>query len=853
MLSRIGSLVSAVVKKKQIREGRGVGVDSKMKNISMKSLGKVIKMLSPRSTPRDDGDNSLPVPPGVAKSGKASPPPSPKRGKAKSAEINLSASAKEGKRMVIHNDPEEFSSDSTPLNAVPKSPETRTRLEESLRDHFLFTDMMAEDLTRVIDLMEQHEIEEGQDIIVQGDLGANQFFVIESGTADVLINGNKVGDYGPGGSFGELALMYNCERAATVRTTSKVVAWAMGLRTFRQLLASSASRTILQRCGFLRRIKLLEALTNEQVTTLAGALSSVTFEKDQYIIRQGATEDNTFYIIESGTVKCSQTNPNDPSGPHIPLMTLQAGGYFGEMALLLDEPRAANCIASGGPVSLLALEHSKFFELLGPLQEILQNNMRLRILHSVPLLSGLTAEELSGVAKALFVQSYTDGTYIIKQGEQGNQFYIINEGEVRCTVTDASGEKHLQNLTRSDYFGEYALLRNEPRSANVIASGNVDCLVLRREDFNSLLGPLEEILEREVQKRTALSNGAIGAAKPGRAIPFEDLTVLRTLGAGTFGRVKLVHLAKTGETFALKCMQKTQICATHQQRNVMTEKGVLYECSKFPFILNLVCTYNTPDQLMMLTELVQGGELWSYVYLREPQASIPKTAMGGFYPDTARFFVGSVVLCLQFLHQLSIAYRDLKPENLLIGNDGYLKMIDFGFAKKIPFARGNVMQPKSFTLCGTPDYLAPELVLSRGHDKSVDLWALGVFAYEMLVGKTPFADPKQSEIFRKAVRSDKFLVFPASFDPVAEDLIRRLLTPNPSFRLGNLSNGMKDVTSHAWFTSKQFSLDKLIKKELAPPVRPVLDNALDSRHFMQIEEDDTVPVYTGPQAVFEGF
>ena len=198
----------------------------------------------------------------------------------------------------------------------------------------------------------------------------------------------------------------------------------------------------------------------------------------------------------------------------------------------------------------------------------------------------------------------------------------------------------------------------------------------------------------------------------------------------------------------------------------------------------------------------------------------------------ASFFCGCVVLPLQYLHQMSVAYRDLKPENLLLGQDGYLKVwcgitgrfssryiygvlfscfslaymyniythirsiyiyfavlrvrpimnlvahvtyvcvlarfgrfvsfqvIDFGFAKRIPFKKDNVLQNKSFTLCGTPDYLAPELVLSRGHDKAVDYWALGCFLYELLCGKTPFTDPRQAEIFKKAIRSERFLTFP---------------------------------------------------------------------------------------------
>ncbi|CAM9760040.1 unnamed protein product, partial [Choristocarpus tenellus] len=147
-------------------------------------------------------------------------------------------------------------------------------------------------------------------------------------------------------------------------------------------------------------------------------------------------------------------------------------------------------------------------------------------------------------------------------------------------------------------------------------------------------------------------------------------------------------------------------------------------------------------------------------YIYEKFNAIPRSSMGGFAPAAAQFFCGCVVLSLQYLHKMSVAYRDLKPENLLLAQDGYLKIIDFGFAKRIPFKKGSNIHNKSFTLCGTPDYLAPELVLSKGHDKSVDYWALGCFLYELLVGRTPFTDAHQAEIFKKVMRSDRFLKFP---------------------------------------------------------------------------------------------
>jgi cGMP-dependent protein kinase len=377
-------------------------------------------------------------------------------------------------------------------------------------------------------------------------------------------------------------------------------------------------------------------------------------------------------------------------------------------------------------------------------------------------------------------------------------------------------------------------------------------LVLERNNFDQLLGPLEKILEREMTRRELLGEEVLGEPiirKQRAHVSLDDLTRIGLLGSGTFGRVQLVEHKQTGCLYALKSMMKSQIAKSHQQRNILNEKNILLACDH-PMVLDLISTYNTRDELLMLTELVLGGELWSYIYEKSKMRLIGHTYLGGFKTDIAQFYCGIVILCFQYLHKLHVAYRDLKPENLLVASDGYIKMIDFGFAKRIPFRKGLAMQTKSFTLCGTPDYLAPELILSRGHDKGVDYWALGCFIYELLVGRTPFTDARQAEIFKKAVRSDRYLAFPSGFDKNAEDLIRKLLNPSPVFRLGNLSGCVQDIITHPWFVKSNFNWDKLYVKKLDPPFKPNVPNPRDS--CRSADNHRMVP-YHGSQKIFEGF
>ncbi len=659
--------------------------------------------------------------------------------------------------------------------------------------------------------MFMRSVHAGEDIVVQGEEG-KEFYVLESGLAEVFVDGTNVASYEPGGSFGELALVYHAPRAATVRASTPCVLWYVKLCDFRQLLASAASGTMLKRCEFLSRIPLIRNLSKAQISKLADALKRMEFDEGTYIIRQGET-GNMFYLIESGNVCCTQYKSATDT-TEVPLLNLKEGDYFGEMALMLEEPRAAHCIAVTGPVSCLCLSRIEFFTLLGPIQNVLQNNMRVRILKSVPLLSSLTDVELCRIADALSVRSFKEQEYICTQGAYGTQFFVINEGMVKI-VNNSGDSKGQIELGKGDYFGERALIKNEKCNCDVIAVGKVDCLVLEQEDFHNLLTPLMNVMQLEIDMRSKdwdfnksektegdeLEKPDAPVVRKGRKVEFESLEQISMLGVGTFGRVKLVQVKETGQCYALKCMQKSQIAKSFQRENVMNEKNILFSCDH-PFIMNLISTFNRKHEVFMLTELILGGELWSYIYKKI--TALPRSSIGGFTTEVAKFYTAGVILTLDYLHSHNIAYHDVKPENVLVNLDGFVKCVDFGFAKYIPFMHKNKLRTKSFTICGTPDYLAPEIILSRGHDRSVDYWSLGCFVFELLVGKTPFVDSRHTEIFKKAIRSDQFLTFPKGFDPNAEDLIRRLLRSNCAFRLGNLGGGTSDIISHPWFVSTGF-------------------------------------------------
>ncbi|PWN51721.1 Pkinase-domain-containing protein [Violaceomyces palustris] len=292
----------------------------------------------------------------------------------------------------------------------------------------------------------------------------------------------------------------------------------------------------------------------------------------------------------------------------------------------------------------------------------------------------------------------------------------------------------------------------------------------------------------------------------------QDLEVLETLGTGTFGRVLLVRLRGADPNlpesyFAMKVLEKSEVIRLKQVEHVNSEKQILGQVSN-PFLVNLFCTFQDSRNCYMLMEYVVGGEIFSYL-----------RRAGRFTCDVARFYISTIVIAIEYLHSRDIVYRDLKPENLLIDDRGYTKITDFGFAKRV--------KDRTWTLCGTPEYLAPEIIQSQGHGKAVDWWALGILLFEMLAGYPPFYDQKPIRIYEKILQNQ--ISFPDHIDPISRDLIRSLLTTDRSKRLGNLRGGAGDVKNHTWFQGVDWA--ELAAGNIRPPIIPFNKRAGDTSNF----------------------
>ncbi|XP_061647036.1 cGMP-dependent protein kinase 1 isoform X5 [Phyllopteryx taeniolatus] len=338
------------------------------------------------------------------------------------------------------------------------------------------------------------------------------------------------------------------------------------------------------------------------------------------------------------------------------------------------------------------------------------------------------------------------------------------------------------------------------RTANVIAAEAVTCLVIDRDSFKHLIGGLEDVSSKGHEDVDAKAKYEAENAFFFN-LNLADFNIIDTLGVGGFGRVELVQLkSDENKTFAMKILKKRHIVDTRQQEHIRSEKLIMQEAHS-DFIVRLYRTFKDSKYLYMLMEACLGGELWTILRDR-----------GSFEDSTTRFYTGCVVEAFAYLHSKGIIYRDLKPENLILDHRGYAKLVDFGFAKKIGFGK------KTWTFCGTPEYVAPEIILNKGHDISADYWSLGILMFELLTGSPPFSGPDPMKTYNIILRGIDMIEFPKKITKNAANLIKKLCRDNPSERLGNLKNGVKDIQKHKWFEG--FNWEGLKKGTLTPPIIP---------------------------------
>ena len=304
-------------------------------------------------------------------------------------------------------------------------------------------------------------------------------------------------------------------------------------------------------------------------------------------------------------------------------------------------------------------------------------------------------------------------------------------------------------------------------------------------------------------------------------VTYNDFIPLKLLGRGSFGEVLLVKLKATEKIYAMKILEKKLLKIKKQQSHTKTERDLMVKINS-PFIVNIKSAFQDETNLYLVSEFMQGGDM--FFHMHDGQIVT-------FDVKKTKFYIVELVLALESLHKNNMVYRDLKPENILLDNKGHIKLTDFGLSKILEDEKD-----KAFTICGTPQYLAPEVLLKQGYDKSIDWWSLGCIMYEMLIGKLPF--PIKREVKMSLKLYEKKITFPKNTDKDAEDLIKKLLVVNPKARLGYGPNGCDNVKNHPFFNGVDWDL--AYEKKLDPPFVPKLKGEMDLRYFDSIFTDEPI-------------
>lgn len=399
------------------------------------------------------------------------------------------------------------------------------------------------------------------------------------------------------------------------------------------------------------------------------------------------------------------------------------------------------------------------------------------------------------------------------QGEEnGDTFYIIERGSVKVIKDGVETDV----LKEGSFFGERALLHDIARTATVTTVERTRLLVVNRHAFCVVLGPLKDIMTRqeakyeggevaEVQEKPVQKFKGINLEE----IKHSDLESICILGSGAFGEVRLVKIKNSPDlvSFALKKIKKTKVRASGQIVHIHNERHLMMAVN-YPFLVRLYQTFESPNYIYFLMEPCLGGEL--FTYLRDN---------GAMEESDARFYIAGVICAIHHLHSKMIVYRDLKPENTMLNDKGYVKICDFGFAKQI--------KSRTYTLCGTPDYLAPEVITGKGHSFAVDWWTIGILCYELLHAFPPFYTANHMKTYRRILREK--VKYTSSFSSKAKSFIGALCKKKPSTRLGVCAGGLSKVKNHPFFD--KFDWEALEAQTMPAPLVPTVTDSTDASNF----------------------
>lgn len=762
-------------------------------------------------------------------------------------------------------------------SAGPRAP-TGLPVEKTQADKDLLTLVLRENanLTRAATFTEDHirqlvdcawkeSIATGGILMNEGDLDNAVTYIIAEGSVEVsgsdpfvLVSKNGVAYLrrpevvqGPHGSqpvsvrtigrgycIGDTSMMFNQPRLVTARATEPTIAWVICQADFKKTLMSAledAQYTVAHMpsqaakseaeaalvAGSIRfnsNLQRLVPLGPDHITSIAAAAKRKKLEEGQVLMYEGDMNAEAFYIVGNGSLEVSGSEPFEKiAGPDASYFTRAAhtgqalegpsertvrivgkGHCFGEITMLFCTPRFG---------TVKALELSTLWEVdratfTSIMQEGAEANLNARAayLDKVASVRSMPQAGKDKLARLMTALKMKEGDFLTQQGEIASALLILYDGEV-CVFKDGQQKEVLSASPAEDgrhHFATDALVNECRHGTSVrVVSKEATVFSLTSTDFKETWDQIIEdepapAWQRCYTKRSAMMNAV-------DVFSLDNLTKVGLLGHGSIGQVHLVRDNVTRQFCALKTVDKLSIVQRGLRQSMVREKQ-LWDVVQSPFIVRFVRAVNEDQHIHMLFEAVLGGDL-STVYA--------KNRFFGSHPHT-RFYIAGMVYALDYLHSLRIIHRNVKPECLLLTQSGQPKLVNLSLATKVI--------GQTYTVCGTPHYMAPEVIAGTGQSKAVDWWSLGVMLFELMAGTLPFDGEHPMRVYFQILKGIARVTMPSACTGTVGHLITELVAGSALERLPMRQGGVQRLKEHRWFAD--FNWEGMLSQQLEPPHVP---------------------------------
>ena len=655
-----------------------------------------------------------------------------------------------------------------------------------LSDVFLFECLDKISKYNVAQKMEKKEFLPNTKIINKGESG-DTLYIIKEGMVSCRIGLKEIRRLSNHEYFGQNSILIDVKRSADIITLQKTICYELSKQDLKEALTDDYIDVILF-CFFKNSIdkntNLKNIIIDSHLHGVFNCFSIQTYSKNEKIYdpknkKSLKTKNKKLVLVIEGSLFREKT------------LLADKGKFLGEQLFndinqTISEDVYANPDAITFEADIFDIAKIMKIDLIKDKEKPLNILRAINKLKKIYLFRNLSDETLESIAQGMKKQKFKPNEYIIEENTEGEQFYLIIKGRVRIT---AKGN-FIRDLDSGDCLGEKALLTEHVlRTASAMALEKVLCYVLSKSEFQVILN--DDNTKEYLLKKLALQDTEIG---------LEDLHYIKFLGKGKFGTVSLVHNKKN--IYAIKAISRKSVEREKILAKYFVNERKIMLSLDHPFIVKMVKSMKNQHFCFLLIEFINGTNLDQYLSNREGRQNVYET----------QFYIGSILLMLDYLQKKFIVHRDIKPSNIMIDHNGYLKMIDFGTAK--------ILTDYTSTIIGTPHYIAPEILQGRGYSLSCDFWSLGICMYEIFYGKYPFGNYANEviEIYKEILKNS--FTFPSENSKVSNvnSFIKCLLNKKVNERICNVSALKKKLFFEG------FEFDKLNDFRLKPPYKPNLQN-----------------------------